>query len=184
MTETDYTIKLQTLRQKNPFHDIIPVLDEMGYCPLAKEYLKLALEDPLPERTEHVTANSLYDRKSHLYSKRAVESNKFHTCRNDAERRAISIGIGAIQAEIIDVKRAIENYENTGALPKADHTPKVKLIDGSAKKKKIKSLMSSVSRFKALLLKETDEEKIADYREKITKLKDELIELGVKTGTV
>ena len=175
MNRVEYEKGLEKLKQKNPGHDIIPVLIERGYDYLAVEYLKIALKED--GEASEVTLSKLYKQKDTLYSRRAVISNKFHSCETVHERAEISIAIGSIQTEIIANRQLLKEYHETGKLPKP--TSKLTLpFDGARKQMKLHSMRTSISRYRGLIRKETNAEKVKKYEEAITTLQHECAELA------
>ena len=167
--QDEFERKLTKLKNVNPGHDMISVIESMGPTYLSMEYLKIALEDPILKTREEVTADALFRQKGALYSRRAVLSNKFHTCETDAERYEISYAIGSIQTEIVNNRRIIESYIETGRVPKMPDK-KIMPLDGRRKEKKLHSVRTSISRYKGLIRKEQDPEKIKKYETAITRL--------------
>lgn len=167
---------LASLKKRNPAHPMIPVIESCDMPYLALEYAKLSLEDPIDVPAEEYTVNGLYKKKDHLYSRRAVLSNKFHDCTSDAERRQISIAIGSIQTDIIRYRRLLDEYHTTGRLPKA---PVKDIIpsDGSARLRKVYSLRTSISRYRGLIRQTKDKEKIKEYESKIGDLSGQVEQL-------
>lgn len=174
MTPAEFQLGIEKLKNKNPGHDILIILEERGYDLLTAEYLKLALAEPAEEA--EISIARLQKQKASLYSKRAVKSNKFHECTTDDQRKEVSILISSIQTEIVGVKRAIAEYEETGVLPKKKK--RTLPLDGRAQQKKIHSLQSSRSRFSNLLRAEKDPEKIKYYEGQLTRIAEDLRELS------
>jgi hypothetical protein len=175
MREEEFEKNLEKLKSKSPGHDMIVVIRERGYDRLSVEYLKIALAEPA--EAADISVDRLYKQKDTLYSRRAQLSNKFHDYETDRERREISIAIGSIQTEIIANRQAIEQYVNTGKLPKS--TAKLTLpFDGRRKEKKLHSVRSSISRYRGLLRKETDPIKIKMYEANLIELEASKIELS------
>ena len=177
MIQDDYTRLLKKLKQVNPGHDMLPVIESMPGTHLAVEYIKLCLQDPVTQTAEEYTLATLQHQKSTLYSRRAVLSNKFHLCTSKKDRADVSHAIGSIQTEIIDNRRKLEYYAETGKLPKVPE----KLVlpaSGERKRMKLHSVRTSISRYRGLLRSETDPDKIKDYERKLTKLLEHSAELS------
>lgn len=162
MKKDEFEKLLTGLQKSNPEHDIIPVLEEMGYTALACEYLKLALNETGPVEPKTISIDALHRKKDNLYSKRAVLSNKFHTSNSNEERAEISHAIGTIQTMIIDVRQQIDEYFSSGKLPDVKKKSIIP-VDGRRRANKLHSVRSSISYFRAKKLKETDPEKIKYY---------------------
>lgn len=116
--------------------DHILKADLMGseFSPINAIYLKqvfldLSLEFSEPERgiiltpspsrvaVKNDTADkSLKIIRSDLFVQRAKLSNKFHSCKNDAERREVSQAIKFIQAKIASNTDQINHYQQTGEI--------------------------------------------------------------------
>ena len=169
MIQAQYDKLLKKLKQHNPAHDMLPVIESMAGTYLAVEYIKIALEDDVTITREELTLQTLLKQKSSLYSRRAVMSNKFHEASSKKERAEISIAIGSIQTEIIDNRRKLDYYDETGKLPPI---PEKLVIPASGERKRMKlhSVRTSISRYKGLIRKETDPEKIKVYENKLSKL--------------
>ena len=177
MRKEEFEINLTRLQKSNPDHVMISVIEEMGYGALACEYLKMAMEEDDSEEEKTISIEALMRKKYHLYSKRAVHSNKFHTCTSDRERLEVSKAIGTIQTLIIDVKRQIECYYSTGQLPdvkKKSNLP----IDGRRREKKLRSVRSSISYFRNKLMSENDPDKIKKYEQSIAEHQQTVDELS------
>lgn len=169
--------ELARLKKRNPAHDIIPVIEEMGPCALSMLYIDIALEDEPMVISPDEEIRTYYKQSDKLYSQRAVYSNKFHDCQSDKERAEVSIAIGSIQAEIIRVRQRIQAYKDSGSLPKTNKKIN-QVMDGRRKEKKLLSTRSSISYFKKLLLKEQDPEKIREYEQSIERLQSIARELA------
>jgi len=163
------------LRQRHPSHPLMGVIAR-GYGPLACEYLEIALKQA--ETPVEVRADSLFSKKQHLYSQRAVLSNKFHIATSDRERADISMQIGSIQEEIKEVIQAIDHYKTTGRLPKTTIRDKYLPVDGRAREKKLKSVRSQISRYRRLVRTTTDDAKIKEYEKRIQSYRDLARELA------
>jgi hypothetical protein len=174
MTLAEFQLGVEKLKNKNPGHDILIILEERGFDLLTVEYLRLALAEP--DEEPEISFARLQKQKASLYSKRAVKSNKFHECTTDEERKEVSILISSIQTEIVSVKRAISAYEETGVLPKKK--ARTLPLDGRAQQKKIHSLQSSQSRFANKLRAEKDPDKIKYYEGHLTRIAETLRELS------
>lgn len=172
-----YDRLMKQLRAQNPAHEMIPVIESMPGTLLAIEYLRISLADEVTTSPEQYTMEMLYRQRGSLYSRRAVLSNKFHQAQSNKERAEISVAIGSLQTEIIDVRHKLEHYEETGKLPALPE----KLVlpaSGERKRMKLHSVRTSISRYKGLIRKETDPEKIKDYERKLTKLIEQAGELS------
>lgn len=168
---------LNRLKKQNPAHEIIPIVERMGNNALSIEYLRLAIEDPVEVSPEKYKIETLLKQKDNLYSRRAVLSNKFHECKDDADRREVSIAIKSIQVQIIAVRERIDTYYTTGELP-AVVEKKLLPIDGRRQEKKLHSLRSSISRFKGLLAQTKDPQQIKHYERRIAELQSVAAELS------
>jgi len=137
------------LKKRNPAHDIIPVIEELGECALSMMYIDIALQDEVAIPTSEDQIRIYYKQNDKLYSQRAVLSNKLHQCDSDNQRMEISIAIGSIQAEIIRVRQIIDEYKQSGTLPKRTKAIN-KVMDGRRKEKKLQSVCSSISYYKGV----------------------------------
>lgn len=160
---------LTKLKKTNPAHEIIPIVESMGDCAISVEYIKIALEDPVDVLPEKFKLETLLKKKDRLYSSRAVLSNKFHHCKTDTDRKEVSIAIKAIQLQIIEVRNQIEGYYETGKLPDVVEK-KLLPVDGRRQQKKLHSVRSSISRYKRLMSRTQDQERIKQYEKRITDL--------------
>lgn len=175
MSPAEFESGIQKLKNKNPGHDILIVIQERGYDPVSVEYLRMAIAEPVEDK--EISLIRLHKEKDMLYSRRAVLSNKFHECVDDKERKEVSVAVMSIQTEIIEVRRMLNEYYETGKLPK----PKSKYslpLDGRAQQKKLRSVQSSLSRFRGLLRKEQDVKKIKHYEKRIADLTETARELS------
>lgn len=167
MTLSEYEKGYTRLKTTYPDHPLLAVI-AVGYSFMACEYLAIALRQKADDESR--AGQTLFTQKSRLYSRRAVLSNSFHDAKTDAERADISRQIGAIQTEIIEVRRAIDQFKQTGKAPieviRRSHIP----ASGRAQQKKIQSIRSSISRYKKLIRTETDQEKIKRYERKVDNL--------------
>jgi len=177
MKTEEWERKLKKLKEQNPTHDLIPVIEDMGCTFLSAEYLQLALEDEVVVTREEYTADSLFKKRDSLYSKRAQLSNKFHTCTSDSERLDVSVAIGSIQTEIMNNRSMIEKYLESGKLPKLEQLNTIPL-DGRAQERKLRSIRSSISRFLGLIRSETDPDKLKSYRDSLATLQTQRDELS------
>lgn len=173
----DYTKQLAKLKKRNPAHDIIPVIEEMGPCALSLMYIEIAMEEEPVVISPDVEIRTYYKQNDKLYSQRAVHSNKFHDCKTDQERAELSIAIGSIQAEIIRVRQIIDEYKSTGKLPKESRKIN-QVMDGRRKEKKLLSVRSSISYYKGKIRKEVDPEKIKEYEHELERLQSLARELA------
>ncbi len=177
MIQDDYTKLLKKLKAVNPGHDMLPVIESLAGTHIAVEYIRLALEDPITQTQEEYTLAALNTQKSTLYSRRAVLSNKFHQCTTKKERAEVSHAIGSLQTEIIDNRKKLDYYAETGKLPKIPERL-VLPASGERKRMKLHSVRTSISRYKGLLRSETDPDKIKDYERKLTRLVEQGAELS------
>ena len=177
MIQATYDKLLKQLKQTNPGHDMLQAIESMPGTYLAVEYLKLALQDDPTQTREEYTLQTLQKQRSTLYSRRAVLSNKFHLATTKKERAEISIAIGSLQTEIIDNRKKLDYYHETGKLPVIPE----KLVlpaSGERKRMKLASVRTSISRYRGLIRKETDPERIKDYEQKLAKLHEHATELS------
>jgi len=177
MSHPTYDKLLRQLKQRNPGHDMLPVIESMPGTMLACEYIRIALQDEVAVSPEQFTLDALYNQKSALYSRRAVLSNKFHLATSKKERADISVAIGSIQTDIIQLRRQLDYYHETGKLPPVPE----KLVlpaSGERKRMKLHSVRTSISRYKGLLRKETDPIRIKNYEHKLSKLIEQARELS------
>lgn len=177
MIQDTYEKMLRKLKGYNPGHNLLPVIESMPGTHLSVEYIKLALQDAPEKSVEEITLARLQHQKSTLYSRRAVLSNKFHLCTTKKERAEVSHAIGSIQTEIIDNRKKLDYYYETGKLPKIPE--KLALPpSGERKRMKLHSVRTSISRYKGLIRQETDPAKIQDYERKLTRLIEQSVELS------
>lgn len=167
MTKDQYERGYVKLRQKNPTHPLIGVISK-GYGPIACEYLSIALTESTERPSER--AESLFHKKGHLVSRRAVLSNSFHDATSDQQRADISLQIGSIQIELIEVRKAIDTFKRTGRLPKASIKSNYIPVDGRSREKKLHSARTSISYFRKLLRTCKDPDKIKKYEARLTDL--------------
>jgi hypothetical protein len=177
MLQATYDKLLKQLKKVNPAHDLIPVIESMPGTHLAIEYIKLAIAEVPTVSAEEYTIQVMQKQRGTLYSRRAVLSNKFHIATTTQERAEVSIAIGSLQTEIIDNRRKLEYYNETGKLP-AIPDKLVLPASGERKRMKLHSVRTSISRYRGLIRKETDPAKIKDYEHKLAILIDQSAELS------
>lgn len=167
MTREQYERGYVRLKQRNPLHPLMGVIAR-GYGPIACEYLEIALKDG--DEDPQRRADSLFGRKGHLYSRRAVLSNSFHDAKSDRERADISMQIHSIQEELREVTRAIDIFKRTGKLPKTTIRDKYIPVDGRSRERKLRSVRTSISRYRKLIRTSTDPDQTSKYEDRIKEL--------------
>ena len=125
MNKAAYIDAVKKIESGNPDEPLLPVL-RTGFSDVNAIYLKHALNrlpDTKPVITSDLPQNidpilrELWAERGGLFRKMAVQSNKFHECQTDQERKTNSNEILRIWDEIQVVKSRIEYFEEHGQLP-------------------------------------------------------------------
>lgn len=125
MKNSDYLAGLEILQKRDPDNLMLGRISR-GYSPINCKYLevelaKLPAPEPKKKRSQKKAKDSVVNKYNlvlqKLFGKRAKQSNRFHICATDQERRAVSINIMNIQEEIERMIREKEYYQEYGELP-------------------------------------------------------------------
>lgn len=153
-TEETFWAGIELLKKELPNSEWIPELQRLGYTFMSQRYLQAALEsippkpvDVKPKVTkDDAFLNSLYNKKTRLFSKRAMTSNRLHICKDDDARAEVSDDIKAIQNKINLNQQDIDTYKSTGKLPVYLNEKYPVPDDPLQRHKKLNSLRASISR--------------------------------------
>ena len=174
MTEQAYIDAINKIENGNPDEPLLSVL-RTGLSPVNKMYLKHALKrvpaptpviEEAPKNIDPIL-REMWAERGRLFRKMAVQSNRFHDCQNDAERKANSVEIMHIWGDIQRVKARIEHFEEHGHLP-ADEE-KFELPDDAVSiLRKLNSIRAMISQYQSQIKKLAQLPK--DHPEKNTKI--------------
>jgi hypothetical protein len=145
MNRREYRKELDRLKRLAPDHVLMPTL-KLGFDVINAVYLQHALKqvekgpETVVEKKEHVVRivdstrekaadiaettdpvlRDLWATRGRLFRLSSKTSNKFHVCKTDEERKAVSQELLGIWEQIQDVKHSISHYETHGQLIEKD----------------------------------------------------------------
>lgn len=127
MKQDEYVDRVTRLENANPAEPLLPAL-RRGFLPINRLYLKLAEArapteivgeeesfGPLPNADE--TLRGLWGERGRLFGLMNKQSNVFHQCETDAQRRENSQKVLAFWNGILQVKAKIAHCEQHGEMP-------------------------------------------------------------------
>lgn len=157
MTREEYTAAIELVENRLPDHLLLQVLKK-GYSPGRCLFMKKALAEAIAVPSKrHVEAgevdpdlNKMYIRQSSLFGQRARLSNQLHSCQTDRQRARVSDSIQGVQSQIMNTKRAIDKFLNTGEIVSQSESYPVP-EDAYERIKKRNSMRSNISNYKKKL---------------------------------
>lgn len=180
MTNDEYIVKLSYLEMQDPDNVMIAKLRN-GFSDLNAVYLMhqlRALESkPKPEKSaSNKSASSLEIKLRHLRQSRDELSNAFITCSTDHQRATVSIRIGELTEQIVELSERLNHFVATQELPELPANDKYPIPDDGLKLAALQhanrnAIRRTTERINDLFGRNPEDRKIRDLETKLRDLK-------------
>lgn len=180
MTNDEYIIKLSYLEMQDPDNLMIAKL-RTGYSDLNAMYLMhqlRALEDkPKPEKAvSNKSASSIEIKLRHLRQSRDELSNSFMSCSTDHQRATVSIRIGELTEQIVELSERLNNFVSTRELHELPANDKYPIPEDGLKLAALQhanrnAIRRTTERINDLFARDPEDRKLRDLETKLRDLK-------------
>lgn len=180
MSNDEYAIKLNYLEINDPGNFMIAKL-RTGYSMLNVMYLIQELKDiearPPKEKVKaNPNASAMEIKLRHLRQSRDELSNSFMQCVTDHQRATVSVRIGELTKQIVDLAGRLDNFVETQEIAELPHNDKYPIPDDGYELAKLQhsnrnNIRRATERINELFARDPEDKRIRDMETKLRNLK-------------